>query len=213
MAHTLSGIDAAWAEAFAGQTLADDTAVAVYVEAPSPKNVPQRTYPSIAIHLLGLVEDSARLEGDSEDYKVGEDTGVDPPLSKMRDTPTPHRVQYSVDTWARGFAKHDRELIAIVNKVLGTKGTLSVENATTSEAELVWALRSGFAVVDEYDGDLPVYHKAFTYEVLVELGDEAESEVAQATEFDFTLNQSTPPTDDTAIDPAENVGSVSFVVE
>jgi hypothetical protein len=111
---------------------------------------------------------------------------VSPPESLMTPVPTPYRLVYQVETWAREHAAVDRQLMFIVKTVLGERATLSADGTD------VWAFRTGFSNLDRDEDDVRIYHKMYVFEVLVELADEADVQrVKQATEINLGFKKGT----------------------
>lgn len=183
--HTLAQVDAGWATLFAGNTLASSgEAISVFIEAPATEEAPSRVFPSISVNLISApLEDSARLEGRPEDEKMSEDTGASPRTSAMRDVPHPVTLLYSVDTWVKGRARDDRDMQQVIAEVCPPRVALTVGSET------VWAFRTGGRNADEHAGDTPIYHKAYTYRVHVNLGSPATTNVEQAEEFQFVYKK------------------------
>lgn len=72
----------------------------------------------------------------------------------------------------------------IIATRLKLRGTLTLVGTSPEGAdEDVWLFRTGFTNADMDEGDVVVYHKAYTYEVVVCLADSALEGVALAHEF------------------------------
>ena len=187
--NKIPDIDQAWEDKLGGLVLTSGASVAFFQEFPSVDSIPQLTFPAISTQLIGINSDSPRWEGRPEDLQVGTIAGA-VPQSEMIEVPTPYRLLYTVDTWAKARARDDRELLQHIMATVGDTDTLF--DPVTNE--LVHVFKTGFNAIDETNGDIRIYHKSFTYEVLVTLGSDTVALLAQAVEvnFDFYGSQTIP---------------------
>lgn len=199
MAQTIPKVDQAFADLFFGAEITVDLGtgdvdipVEFFQEQPSVEEAVNRTYPALSITLRDVVPDGPRREGEQEGdrYQIGEDTGVSPPTSDMLPIPTPYRLVYFLETWGRARAVIDRALQQLVLERLGDRGVLTLtKSGPGDEDEDVHAFQVGFDNADQDVGDMRIYHKVYTYEVLVELGPTDVLTVKQVEELRFTMKQ------------------------
>lgn len=199
MAQTIPKTDQAFEDKFSGATLTVNLGagpvvlpVSFFQEPPDVEEALTREFPSLSISLRNIEIDAPRRQGEQEEerFKVAEDTMASPPTSDMLVVPTPYRLVYFLETWALRRAVVDRALQQLVLERLGDKGVLTLDSSSPEgEDEDVHAFKSGFDNADQDVGDIRIYHKVHTYEVLVELGPTDVLTVKQATELRLTFKQ------------------------
>jgi len=199
MAQTIPKVDQAFEDKFTGAEITvdlgsgdEDIPVVFFQEQPSIEEAAARTFPSLSIALRDVSPDPDRRHGEQEGdrYKVAEDTGAVPYTSDMIPIPTPYRLTYFLETWNTRRAIVDRALQQLVLGLLGDRGVLTLtESGPSEEDEDVHAFMAGFENADTDIGDMRIYHKIYTYEVLVELGPADVLTVKQAMELRFEVKK------------------------
>lgn len=184
MADLIKSVDQALLERLSGRSLSDGTPVAVFIEAPDAAVRPNRAFPSISVSLVDMIEDFDRLEGGPEYYESGVDDSAIPWVAEMVLEPTPYRLRYRMDAWAKR-ALHDRDLAQLIVDALGFRGMITLD--TTAEK---WLLRVGASFQSIYEGDEKIYRRITAHEVLVELGPNDVTEVKKAHTFRTTFGLS-----------------------
>jgi hypothetical protein len=204
MAQTIPKVDQAFEDKFAGATItvnlgAGPTVISVefFQEEPDVEEQLTRQFPSLSISLRSIEIDDPRRQGEQEGerYRIAEDTVPVVHTSTMAPVPTPYRLIYFLETWSLSRAVVDRALQQLVLERLGDRGVLTLDaSGLAGEDEDVHAFLTSFDNTDEDVGDQRIYHKVYTYEVLVELGATDVLTVKQAMELRLTFKKGSPST-------------------
>lgn len=174
LAVDIESVDAALATRYSGITISINgvpTAVEVFTETPGSEEVPEKTYPSVAIQLMDVQSKFSISESsDDEREEVAYDSGVTPHERSMRKNPLPHTLVYSVDTWHKDRVLESRELAKeVLIYRTDPRGYLSVLNIDGVSIDL-WAISSGgYSCEPERLPDTVIYHNTLTLEVEVYL--------------------------------------------
>jgi hypothetical protein len=199
VAQTIPKVDQAFEDKFTGASVtvnlgAGPTVLPVefFQEQPDVEEALTRKFPSISIALRSIERDEDRRQGEQEGerYKVGENTSGPVYTSSMVPVPTPYRLIYFLETWVLARAVVDRAVQQLVLERLGDKGVLTLDSSAPDGAdEDVHAFMTGFDNNDEDVQDQRIYHKTYTYEVLVELGPNDVLTVQQAMELRLSFKK------------------------
>jgi len=173
-AVSIMKVDEALADRYSGITIDIEgvpTAVEVFIEQPMPEEYIERVYPSIAISLISVLENTETLDSeDDESEEVGYDTGIIPFQRYMRERPIPSRLIYSVTAWHRIRVAEARDLLhGALTRKTRPKGSLTVENLDGTGID-VWTFWSGgIQSASEVDSDFMVYRNTVTLAVLADI--------------------------------------------
>lgn len=175
MAVTLQQVDQALADKFSGYdlTLIDGSVVEVPVfqEHPATQIVEERAFPSISIVFQDMVDEI--FQSDSEDEEtISVDNVADPPEATVRKTPEWYRIRYHVHAYTLN-AGEDRDLMRWVTSRMRPRDSLTIG------ADPYWTFREGFATLDKNEADRRVYHKVWTWDVLVDIDDPTSDRVVK----------------------------------
>lgn len=174
LAVDIEAVDAALITRYSGITISvagSPTAVEVFNESPYSEEVTERTYPSVAIHLMDVQPKFDISEStDDEREEVAYDSGVTPHERSMRKNPLPYTLVYSVDTWHKDRVSESRELAReVLLYRTEPRGYLSVLNVDGVSIDL-WAISSsGYSCEPEELPDTVIYHNTLTLEIEVYL--------------------------------------------
>lgn len=197
-AVTQKEVDIALALRYAGLTIDVETEagiaatpVEVFLEEPTVEETVERTFPSVAIKMIGRTFDPDRAHSDDEDKtEISYDGGLTPPERTSRQNGQPFRMQYSIDTWHRQRVGESRDLVAeVIQTLTPPRGYMPVTDIDGG-VEDVWVLWAGGVVtLDEVLPDVVIYHKSLTVDVLACLITDPTLEVAKvATSLDFSVS-------------------------
>lgn len=163
-------VDEALASRYSGITIdvgGTPTPVEIFMENPMPEEVTERVYPSVAINLIGVFENTEVLDSDDDgSEEVGYDTGVVPYERHMRERPIPSRLVYSITAWHRIRVVEARNLLyeALVRRTR-PKDYLTIENIDGVDVDL-WTFWSGGTSLDkEADNDFMIYRSTVSLDV------------------------------------------------
>lgn len=187
--HSIADVDEALSIALAGFTTSASEAVTVFVEAPGTSAQRTRKFPSVVVIQNGAPTlDASREEADTGDYIDSYDDENDPTEATVYQTGEPYKLSYTVETFARtsttqSGAAMDRELQAFVLSRLPPKGSLTIGE----DEDVVSCFLVGANDLNEVRNEITVYHRVFSYEVLVVLGSQTATTelVARTMELDF----------------------------
>lgn len=194
-AVTQESIELALKQRFSGVQLSLDAVtydVPVFLEDPATEETTERTYPSVSIQFLTLIEAQELMQSDTDDYEeVGYDDTPAVHERLMRQAPYPYRLLYSIDTWCEDRALLDRQLVrrALLTKVT-PRSFMSVLNidGEAVDVDLFWDGR--LANNDMKDDDHLVYHKTVSiavvaYLTLAEVDEITRTAVSMEHEIEF----------------------------
>lgn len=151
--------------------------VPVFLDSPDVEEFPERVYPSISIMLMDCTPDFER-EDTTETVEISVDKSSVPYVATMRDASSPYRLSFMIHTWAMHWALTDRELMRWVSKRLPPRTTIPLSG------ENFWTFYKSSATLHEDDGDQKIYHRAWTYDVLLDLEDvDTDEQSAQVSEI------------------------------
>lgn len=152
----------------------DNITVPVFVENPDIELYAKRQFPAISITLVSMDFDASLEHTDPEtvvEYNATTNTFVSRRKSHW------YRLIYQVHTWAL-YAQQDRDFIRKIDNRLEPRDTI------TLNGESYWVFRDdrefSFAQLNESVDDRTVYHKLWTFEVLVDIDNEETDYSSQA---------------------------------
>lgn len=167
------------------------TAVTVFMEDPSSEEYSERTFPSIAMTLIGISSDDESRDSEDELTEILSTSSDPVPITTNRQKGEPYILEYSIDTWHKLRASEERDLLrdAVIKKT-PVRGYLSVEDID-GNTETVWAFWNGSVrSLNEIDVDEVIYHKSLSVNVHVTmLTDEVESLVPTVTEQRWSVRK------------------------
>lgn len=176
----ISGVDAALAAVFSNISVTDmrtgsvSVPVPVFVEVPDIEEFPKRSFPAISITLVSMDFEND-LEHSDSDTIVSYDPATNTFVSRRRSHW--YRLIYQVHSWAL-YAQQDRDLLRKIDNRLEPRDTITVDSKP------YWVFRDerefSFIQLNEMVDDRTLYHKVWTFEVLVDIDNEETDTNTQA---------------------------------
>jgi len=164
-AVTLQQVEMALGTFLGGRTLsilgATPVAVPVFIDYPDPEVEPKRTFPSISVMWTDMEPEMELAESDTTYDEI--DMSSIPYVFTTKKKPVWYRVTLQVHSWVLRDAVADRALDLDLETALEIRDVLAIDG------DYYNIFRTGFQRNDTPEEDAVVYHKVWSYDVLVPL--------------------------------------------
>ncbi len=167
MSVTIPQVEEAFGAIWGGKTLNIRNVgvkdVPVFIDVPDAEEYPERVFPSISVFFTNMEPEVFENEWDEI---LDVDDSVTPNIVTLQPASRWFRITFQVHTWVAGDAASDRELMLFMETRKRHR------DAFTIGSDAYYMFRENMASANEDDGDTAIYHRIWTYDVIVDLEDE-----------------------------------------